>query len=158
MKLGLKNMRTLLFAAAVGAAAIGTAAPASALDPAQSVFARKTMMWSIGAHMRGIVAGIKGKDGKTVAAAANAIAAMSAAMLPLFVKGTEQGGAHKTRAKADIWAKWDDFKAANEKLQAEAKKLAEVAGTNDPKAMLAQFKRMGAMGCGGCHRPFRGPK
>ena len=40
----------------------------------------------------------------------------------------------------------------------EAKALAEVAKTNDPAAMGKQFGKMAKLGCGGCHRPFRGPK
>ena len=153
----MKVFRTAGLAIVLGLG-VTAAAPVSALDAGQSVFARKAIMWSIGAHMRGIKAGIKTKDGKTVAAAANAIAALSAAMGPMFVPGTHQGSKYKTRAKKEIWSNLGKVAAANKVLQREAKALAEVAKTNDPAAMGKQFGKMAKLGCGGCHRPFRGPK
>ena len=140
------------------AAGLTTALPAAALDPGQSVNTRKAIMWSMGGHMKGIVAGIKLKDGKTVAAGANAIAAMAGALGGLFPKGTHQGSKYKTRAKKEIWSNLPKVVAANKVLIREAKALAEVAKTNNPGAMGKQFGKMAKLGCGGCHRPFRGPK
>ena len=137
---------------------VSTATPSVALDPAQSVFARKAIMWSMGAHMRGIRAGMKAGDGKTVAAGANAIAAMAGAFLNMFPVGTHQGSAHKSRAKSAIWAQNAKFVAAGKVLVREARALANVAGGGNAAAMGKQFGRMAKLGCGGCHRPFRGPK
>jgi cytochrome c556 len=153
----MKAMRSVILGVTL-AIGVSASVPATALDGAQSVYARKAIMWSIGAHMRGIKAGLKAKDGATVGAAANAIAAMSAALPGLFVLGTHQGSKYKTRAKSDIWANIGKFAAANKVLQREARALAKVAKSNDPAAMGKQFGRMAKLGCGGCHRPFRGPK
>ncbi len=153
----MKVMRSVIIGAAL-AMSVSVVAPVSALDAGKSVYARKAIMWSMAAHMKGIVAGIKLKDGKTVAAGANAIAAMAGALGGLFVKGTHQGSVYKTRAKKEIWSNIPKVIAANKTLIREAKALAKVAAGNNPGAMGKQFGRMAKLGCGGCHRPFRGPK
>jgi cytochrome c556 len=153
----MKLFRNAVLAVTLGIGAT-TAVPVSALDAGQSVFTRKAIMWSMAAHMGGIKAGIKTKDGKTVAAAANAIVALSKAVGPLFVPGTHDGSKYKTRAKKEIWSKLAEVGAANKALQREAAALAKMAKTNDPSAMGKQFRKMAKLGCGGCHRTFRTPK
>ncbi|MEO7761678.1 MAG: cytochrome c [Casimicrobiaceae bacterium] len=68
-----------------------------------------------------------------------------------FIAGTDKG---ETRAKPDIWKETDKFKAANEKLQAEAVKLAQVAKTGDMAALKTQFGAT-AQACNNCHDNFR---
>lgn len=130
-------------------------APAQALDPGESIYARKAMMWSMGAHMGGIKAGLAAKNGKLVASHARAIAALVPAFEKMFPKGTETG---KTRAKAEIWQQMGKFQAAGKLLQTEATALAQVALTGDMGKTAAQFGKMAKLGCGGCHKPFRAPK
>lgn len=148
---------TLAKRAIAGAVLFGVAAitPAQALDPGDSIYARKAMMWSMGAHMGGIKAGMAAKNGKLIAGHARAIAALSPAFAKMFPKGTETGN---TRAKPEIWSQMDKFQAAAKVLQTEASALAQVAGTGDMAKIGAQFGKMAKLGCGGCHKPFRGPK
>lgn len=153
----MKLMRSAIAGVAL-AIGVSVTTPSAALDPAQSVFARKAIMWSIGAHMRGIKAGMKAGDGATVAAGANAIAALAGAFLNMFPVGTHQGSAYKTRAKSTIWAENARFVAAGKVLVREARALAAAAKGGNAAAMGAQFGKMAKLGCGGCHRPFRGPK
>lgn len=129
--------------------------PAQALDPGDTIYTRKAIMWSMGAHMGGIKAGLAAKNGKLIAGHARAIAALTPAFEKLFPKGTETG---KTRAKAEIWQQMDKFKAAGKVLQTEASALATVALTGDMAKTGAQFGKMAKMGCGGCHKPFRAEK
>jgi len=134
---------------------VTTVAPAQALDPGETIYARKAMMWSMGAHMGGIKAGLAAKNGKLIAGHARAIAALTPAFAKMFPKGTETG---KTRAKAEIWQQMAKFQAAAKVLQTEAGALAQVAATGDMGKTGAQFGKMAKMGCGGCHKPFRAPK
>ncbi len=68
-----------------------------------------------------------------------------------FVAGTDKG---ETKAKPEIWKESDKFKAANEKLQAESVKLAQVAKTGDVAALKTQFGAT-AQACKNCHDNFR---
>ncbi len=129
--------------------------PAQASDPEKTIFARKAIMWSMGAHMSGIKAGMAAKNGKLISAHARAIAALSPAFASLFPKGTETG---KTRAKPEIWQQMDKFMAAAEVLQTEAGALAKVAEAVDMARIGAQFGKTAKLGCGGCHSVFRAPK
>jgi len=68
-----------------------------------------------------------------------------------FIPGTDKG---ETKAKADIFKDADKFKAANEKLQAEAAKLAQVSKSGDMAALKTQFGAT-AQACKNCHDNFR---
>ena len=144
-----------------GAVLMGTVmsgiAAVQALEPSDSISTRKAIMWSIGAHVNGIKAGLGAKDGKSIAGHAGAIAALAATLPKLFPKGSGPE-AGKTRAKPEIWQQWDKFVAAAKALQAEAGELAQIAGSGDVAMAAPQFGEMARAGCGGCHRPFRVPK
>lgn len=60
-----------------------------------------------------------------------------------------------TWALPPVWADAAGFKAAAEKAEGLAEKLAEAAKTGDAKATLAAFATLGKDGCGGCHSTFR---
>jgi len=104
------------------------------------------------------------KEGKGTAAGVNAHAhllnAASKEIVALFPKGTGRGDFDDktTRSVAKIWEDWDDFKKAAEGLTRESAKLAEVAAGGDKDVIAAQFGKTGKIGCGGCHKPFRGAK
>ena len=103
-----------------------------------------------------------GKRGKGRAADGRKAAmgrASSAARMPgRFVKGTSlKDGVGKTRAKPAIWVKWADFEAASGKLKAAGANLATAAAGGDAAAIKMAAGAIGKS-CGGCHKPFRGPK
>jgi len=77
-----------------------------------------------------------------------------ASKLPMegFVPGTEKG--HDTKAKAEVWAKIDDFKAKMEKMQTEAAKLAAIAKTGTQDEIKKQFGAT-AGACKACHDDYR---
>jgi cytochrome c556 len=79
------------------------------------------------------------------------IEALVAMPWEFFIPGTDKG---ETKAKPDIWKDADKFKAAHEKLQAEAPKLAQVAKTGDQAALKTQFGAT-AQACKNCHDNFR---
>ncbi len=91
---------------------------------------------------------------------AKAINATTDQMLALFPKGSGRGDypAKQTRALSKIWNDWNGFKKANRALANESAKLASIAASGDKQAIAKQFAAMGKLGCGGCHKPFRGKK
>ncbi|MDH3443256.1 MAG: cytochrome c, partial [Deltaproteobacteria bacterium] len=62
-----------------------------------------------------------------------------------------------SRARADIWTKWDEFmgKAYDGKQKALA--VADAADAKDGAKVSAAYKDFGKA-CGSCHKPFRAPK
>lgn len=68
--------------------------------------------------------------------------------------GPEAG---KTRAKAEIWQKPDDFAAKMKALQAEAPKFDAAAQGNDAAAAIAAHAELGKT-CKACHDLYRAPE
>jgi cytochrome c556 len=68
-----------------------------------------------------------------------------------FIAGTDKG---ETKARPEIWKENDKFKAAAEKLQAEAAKLAQVSKSGDMAALKTQFNAA-AQACKNCHDNYR---
>ena len=68
-----------------------------------------------------------------------------------FIAGSDKG---ETKAKPEIFKETDKFKAAGDKLQAEAAKLEQVAKTGDLAALKTQFGAT-AQACKNCHDNFR---
>ena len=104
------------------------------------------------------------KDGKgsmaDVAAAAKGIKASAEKLLPLFPKGTGRPNYSdkETRSLAKIWEDWATFEKANNAMATHAVAIAKHAAAKDADGVKASFGMMGKEGCGGCHKPFRGPK
>lgn len=63
----------------------------------------------------------------------------------------------KTRAKAEIWQKPDDFAAKMKAMQTEAQKFDAAAQGNDAAAAIAAHGELGKT-CKACHDDYRGPE
>jgi len=124
-----------------------------ALDNAQSITTRKAVMGSIGAHMASLKEASEAGNAAAAERHANNIARLLSVAAGLFPKGsgTEAG---MTKAKPEIWTKWDDFGKAGMNSAAAATAAAAAAKTGDKAKMLAAFGEVGKS-CGGCHTPFR---
>ena len=98
----------------------------------------------------------KFKAGNVEAIVVNAeTMAINAEHIPLlFPKGSLTD---TSKAKPDIWEKWDDFEKAAKNLEAWAEKLRDTAKTKDVAATEAVVKDFGRNACGTCHTPFRQP-
>ena len=140
-----------------GAAALAlTLVPAGltlAASPAEVIAQREAFMDLQGATAIGMVAALKAGDYSTIAKLSKALESSAKVIPSLFEKGTGPE-AGKTKALPAIWEKWDDFKAAAQKLETEASKLTQVAKSGDKAAIGAQFKALGDT-CDGCHDNFR---
>jgi cytochrome c556 len=70
----------------------------------------------------------------------------------LFPPGSDQP---PTNALPAVWSDQAGFKAASDKAEVLAQKLADAARSGDAQATTAAFATLGKEGCGGCHTTFR---
>jgi cytochrome c556 len=123
---------------------------------------RQEVMKEIVGHFKKIKTYAEGGDGSPadVAKRAARISELAKRIPSLFPEGSGRPtiDPRTTRASAKIWEDWAGFEAAAKRLEAEAGKLAQVAGKGDPFDIADQFVVTGKKGCGGCHKSFRGPK
>ena len=153
-----KILTVLVISGTVALAGCASSGP----DGATAIKDRKALMKTILKNWKPIKGFAKNGTGSSGAVVkhANAINATTDEMLALFPKGSGRGdfSDKETRALPAIWKDWAGFKKANQTLANESAKLASVAAGGDQKAIAAQVGRMGKLGCGGCHKPFRGAK
>jgi cytochrome c556 len=132
------------------------ALPIVAADkPADVVRYRQSVMKAMGAHMTATSLVVKRQigDRSQLAAHAASIRDLSAGLAAFFPADSSPDKV-KTGAKAELWQKLPEFRAAADSLRVEAGKLAEAAKKGDGKAFDAQFARVGAA-CNACHDRFR---
>ncbi|MBF0219670.1 MAG: cytochrome c [Gammaproteobacteria bacterium] len=68
-----------------------------------------------------------------------------------FAPGSDQG---KTRAKAEIWSKPEEFKEAGSNAWQAATSFDELAKMGEKGEQIEAFKKLGGT-CKGCHEKFR---
>ena len=110
---------------------------------------RSAAMKSISKANKALQKAAKGGMAADAQKQAKIIVAVADKMESLFPKGSGAGYGEETRAKADIWTDWAKFQKANAAMKAAAMKVA----VGDMSAAPEIGKT-----CGGCHKPFRGPK
>jgi len=145
-----KFMKSIM-AAGLAVAVIGIGSAVTSASYADAVKDRKAAMKTVAKSNKAMGKAAKAGDKAAAVANANALIASAKQFVTLFPKGTDRGklGEKATRAKPEIWAEWSKFETANNAMIAQAMKVA--AGD------LSAAKAMGKT-CGGCHKPFRGPK
>ncbi len=115
---------------------------------------RQKLMKSNSAAAKAIKKGVEEKDYATVETKAKDIMGNMDKVLDLFPKGSTAG---KTKAKAEIWDKWDDFSKNPGKVKKAASELADAAKSGDGAAVDVKVKALGDA-CGACHKAFRAEK
>jgi len=81
--------------------------------------------------------------------------ALNAEHIPmLFPKGSLTD---KSKAKPEIWDRWNEFTAAAKAMQTESEKLRDAARAKNQAQVEAIAKDFGRNACGSCHTPFRVP-
>ena len=132
------------------------------MDGSAAIKDRRALMKTISKNFKPIKAYVKSGKGSAadVAKHAKAINAATDQFLALFPKGSGRGdySAKETRALPKIWMDWNGFKKANQVLADESAKLASIAASGNKQAIAKQYAAVGKLGCGGCHKPFRGKK
>lgn len=142
-------------AAGLAVAVVGAGSVAAQQAP-DAVQDRQETMKSISKANKTLRAAAKKGDAAAVEKQAKMIVVLAEKLPALFPKGTDRGtlDPKMTRAKPEIWAKWDDFQAKANELKSMATQIASAAGKGD----LAMAGDGVNKACGGCHKPFRGPK
>ena len=96
-------------------------------------------------------------DSAAIKDAAKVVSDASVNQFKWFPAGSGPQAGVKTRAKADIWSKPQDFEAAQKLFAEEAKKLNAAAGSGDVAQVRSQFGEVGKS-CKNCHDTFRTPE
>ena len=149
------GLRLWILAAATSTVVASSVALAES-DPDSAIQYRKAVMGAVGGNMKGAALIIQGKVdfNDNLAGHAQAISEAAKIAPAAFKQNTDGEGREKTTAKGEVWSKWSDFEAGLKKLQEEAAKLAQVAGSGDMAAAGAQLGALGKT-CKGCHDNFR---
>lgn len=109
-----------------------------------------TLTWYIGAMSR-MVKGEMTYDKALFARNAEYVAFLSKLPKDGFIPGTDSGD---TKAKPEIWSKADKFKEANDNMEKEAAKLAELAKVGNFDDLKEQYGKMQKT-CKVCHEEFK---
>jgi len=148
-------MKKVMWAAAA-VAGLMTTLPAAAqfARPDDAIKYRKSAFIVMSHHFGRIGAMVQGKtpfDPKVAAENADIALLTSRLAYAGFVDGTDKGD---TRAKPEVWAENDKFKAAAQKLQDEMGKLNVAAKSGNLDSIKAAFGPVG-QACKSCHDHFR---
>ena len=149
-------------AVVAGVALVSSGTLDAAMKIQEAVKARGEAMKSLSADMKEISAFVKDGKGTTATVADKALEIVATAkQIPiLFPKGSGRGDLSdkETRALPKIWSDWPGFENASTALVVEAGKLAEFAKAGEKGPIADQFAVLGKVGCGGCHKDYRGAK
>ena len=118
---------------------------------ADVVSQRKVGFKTNAASMKAIASAIGGGDYQTVINQAKTISSWAHKIPGYFPEGS---GVGDTKARAEIWANFDDFTALSKANETAANKLVTAAKSGDPGAMMASLKNLGSS-CKACHRSYK---
>ena len=154
----MKRNGTMLGLAAAFSVGLALAGPAVA-DGAGEIKYRQAVMKAVGGQMGAMKLIIQGKSANkgNLVGHAEAMLALAKVSATAFPKGSGPE-AGKTRALADIWAKWDEFQKVAQAFVTESEKMVAAAKTGDMGAAGKQLGALGKGACGACHKPFRAKK
>ncbi|NIO09227.1 MAG: cytochrome c [Deltaproteobacteria bacterium] len=142
----------LILAAAIAVLSLFTAT--QLFSDENAIKERKGIMKSTNKASRALKGAVKDGNFTTVEENANKIAKNMDTFVTLFPKGST---AKNSRAKADIWKNFDDFKSKASKLQSTARQLANAAGSKNLTQVQEEYKALGNA-CRNCHRAYRGKR
>lgn len=145
-----------MWVAAVALAGMATALPAAAqfAKPEDAIKYRRGAFTVMAAHFGRVAAMANGRipfDAKVAADNAEIATMMSRLPYAGFVDGTDKGD---TKAKPEIWAEMDKFRAAASKMQDEMVKLNAAAKGGNLDAIKAAAGETGKA-CKSCHDTYR---
>lgn len=148
-----KRLLAAAIAAVVGCSGIGVVS-AQERKPEDQIKMRRAaltlMNWNFG-PIGGVVKGQRAYNRDEVVQLAERVAFLSHLPWEAFGAGTDSGD---TRALPAIWSNPDKFKAAQDRLKAEAAKLVDAAKSGDQGQLKSQFGAT-AKACSACHDDFR---
>lgn len=125
--------------------------------PADQIRARINGYRELGAAFKNVNDGLRG-DVQTVLIqqSAREIRNASRAQYEWFPAGTGPQAGVKTAAKAEIWSRSTQFKAAQDAFAQQADAFQRAAASGNAATIRAEARKLGAT-CKGCHDTFRVP-
>jgi cytochrome c556 len=149
-------MKRIPLWASAALAAAGLASAVAAADMAGVVQDRQTHFKSIGKAAKAVNEALASPTPQlpAIRAYARQIDQLAAQAPSWFPAGSGPEAGVKTGAKADVWTRSADFKAAAASFAAEARKFDAVAAGGDANAVRDQFAALGKT-CKTCHQSFR---
>jgi len=144
-------MITLIAVVAVGCA---TGSRTEKIGSGDVVTDRQRLMKLNGASWADAQAKMKAGNVEAIAVNAETMALNSEHITMLFPQGSLTD---KSKAKPEVWQKWDEFEKAAKNMETWSVKLRDTARTKDAAATEAVVKDFGRNACGTCHTPFRVP-
>jgi cytochrome c556 len=156
MKSGGTKRRWRATVGAVAALAGVAAASVAAADAMSVIQARQTHFKEIGKASKAMSEQLKSPTPSVavIQSAAKQIDSLAPQVPSWFPAGSGPGAGVKTQAKADIWAKPDEFKHDALAFANAAHKLNAVAAGGDLTAIRTQVQALGQT-CKSCHEAFR---
>lgn len=145
-------VRKLLTGALFGAAALAFSTQAFA--QADVIEKRQKVMKAQSAAVKEIKAAVESKNYATVEAKAKDIMGTADQIPSVFPKGSTTG---KTKAKAEIWEKNEEFVKQAKTLSKNASELAAAAKAGNDDDVGTKVKALGET-CSSCHKQFRAEK
>jgi cytochrome c556 len=153
----MKQHKMVLLAAALGLAFSAAVTAQNAFNDADKAVEYRQKAFSVMqnnfAAMGDMVRGDAPFDAAIFAARASDFSAMTSIPWPAFSTAGANPGANSDALPA-IWSNWDDFNERADKLQADAKALAEVAATGVEADMRKAFMTA-ARNCKACHDQYK---
>ena len=104
--------------------------------------------------VKALVKAVKEKDFAEIQVKVKGIMENMDQLVALFPKGSIS---EKSRAKAEIWEKWDEFSKLPGTVNKAAQALADAAKAKDETEVDVKLKALGEA-CNVCHRGFRAPR
>ena len=143
---------------AAGVIALGALAAALIAAPADTIRARIASYRELGAAFKAVNDGLRGSEIQTVLIGqyARQIRNASRAQYTLFPAGTGPQPGIKTNAKAEIWKKPAEFRAAQDAFVRAADSFQAAVNKGNPAAIKSEARKLGAS-CKSCHDAFRAP-
>ena len=123
-------------------------------DSKDVIAMRHYLMENVGANAEELNKKLKAGDIAATKVNAQAIALHSTRVVELFPKGSTSP---TSRAKDEIWQKWDEFVKSAEAMKTESDQLAVLIAEGKNDEVAGQAKKMFGS-CKSCHDTFRKPE
>ena len=104
--------------------------------------------------VKALVKAVKEKDFAEIQIKVKGIMENMDELVTLFPKGSIS---EKSRAKPEIWEKWDEFSKLPGTVKKAAQALGDAAKTKNEAEVEVKLKALGDA-CNACHRDFRAPR
>ncbi|ARN75913.1 c-type cytochrome [Oceanicoccus sagamiensis] len=143
----IKTLTSVLLCAALASTA------ATAANNKSVIKHRQAVMAAIGGHFGAAFSTMRGMEqfDENQIFHADAVARLAKISAKTYPAGSGEG---KTKAKAEIWDKPEDFQKAMDEFVVKADEFAAAAKTKDLKVYGAAAKALGGS-CKGCHDDFK---